>query len=566
MSVNGGLGLDYSMYLDDFLYDQQMRYANYGTGAYYNQYGGADMPLFTNYNQSTVSSNGYTCTDGQNDGKLGISALWYAGKGVVKGAINGVKGMFTDSSGKFSLAKTLGTVALGAACVACPALGAVACGIGAVAGGAQLVNGFKNVAAAKDNMSDAQAKEAWENIGEGTATVVGCVTGAVASVGAMKAASTAAKLSSIDDIGKFLGNTDDIAKALGNTDDMVKALKAHGINNTDEVIKALDGVDNIDDAMKAITSTGKTSALGAVDDTLTGTKKAAETLKAAGKDAMSSSKNNVGKVWNKATSTIDDVSDYRKAKKAYKDYQKAGGDEALNKAQTDFDEAFKQYQAVENQKGTKAYDEALAKTNEASKNLKEIKAKRSAVRRIENGSAANSNGTLQAKHNIEAQNKIAAAGKEVQAKQSALDDAIKAAKETDEVKNIKKYTDRKAKVNEIVKPQQEALDAAKAAEQQAKSQTMFGQFKANITSPIKNSETIKYLTQNEKGSIIKMLKDKTFDWSAFKDSFSADYADVISFLQADTSDYSKAVSEFGWQKVNNVLQTIYGLNQTGMVI
>ena len=34
--------------------------------------------------------------------------------------------------GKFSLAKTLGTVALGAACVAFPAVGAIACGIGAI--------------------------------------------------------------------------------------------------------------------------------------------------------------------------------------------------------------------------------------------------------------------------------------------------------------------------------------------------------------------------------------------------------------------------------------------------
>ncbi len=562
------LGLNYGTYVDDYLYDQQLRYANYGTGMYYNQYGDANKPLFTSYNQSAVSSNGYTCTDGENDGKLGISALWYAGKGVVKGAINGIKGMFTDSSGKFSLAKTLGTVALGAACVAFPALGAVACGIGAIAGGAQVVNGIKNVAAAKENMSDAQAKEAWENIGEGTSTVVGCVIGAKASVGAMKSASTAAKLSSIDDIGKFLGNTDDIAKALANSnvDDMAKALKAHGINNADEVIKALDGVDNMDDAMKAIASSGKTSALGAVDDTLTGTKKMTETLKAAGQDAMSSSKNNARKAWTKATNIVDDIGDYNKAKKAYKDYQKAGGDDALNKAQADFDEAFKQYQSVENQKGTQAYDDALAKTNEASKKLKEIKAKRSAVRRIENGSSANNNGTLRAKHNIEVQDDIAAAGKEVQAKQTALDDAIKAAKESDEVKNIKKYSDRKAKIDEIVKPQQDALNAAKTAQKDAKAQTALGQFKAKATSPIKNSETIKYLTQNEKGSVIKMLKDKTFDWSAFKDSLGADYAEVVNFLQADTSDYSKAVSEFGWQKVNNVLQAIYGLNQTGMIV
>lgn len=543
------LGLDYGSYMDDYLYSQRMKYLPQGNQGYYNQNGGVDTPLFSNYNNSAaITNNGYTCTDGENDGKLGLSVVYYAGKGVVKGAINGIKGMFTDSSGKFSLAKTLGTVALGAACIACPALGAVACGIGAVAGGAQLVNGIKNVAEAKNNKSDAQAKEAWENIGEGASTVVGCVAGAAASVGAMKAASTAAKLSSIDDIGKFLGNTDDIAKALGNTDDMAKALKAHGINNTDEVLKALDGIDNMDEAMKAITSTGKTSALGAVDDTLTGTKKAAETLKAAGKDAMSSSRNNVGKVWNKATSTIDDVNDYRKAKAQY------------NKAKTANDEAAEEFLKAQEQLDQDIVDAARTKVGKTSDELAAAKAKMDAT---QTGQKVNARAKVQSDIDIQRKN--------VQAKQAELNDAIKAAKESDEVKNIKGITkgkERQTKIDEIVQPQQKALDAAKTAEKQAKSQTTFGKLKTNAADTVTNSETYTSFTEMKtkikEDGFFKSLNKETL--TKLGNSLSNDSKEILAFLQSDKTTYAQAVQKYGWHNVSQVLQAIYGLNQTGMAI
>ena len=119
----------------------------------------------------------------------------------------------------------------------------------------------------------------WENIGEGGSTVVGCVLGAKASVGAMKGASTAA--------------VDDVIKSLDNVDDVTKALKGVNRSNADEVAEALKGIDHADDVINAAKA-NDLSALGKIkaDKSLTGGKKVTETIKAFGQDALSSSKNN----------------------------------------------------------------------------------------------------------------------------------------------------------------------------------------------------------------------------------------------------------------------------------
>ncbi len=137
-------------------------------------------------NDQFVSSSGETCTDGKDDGKIGFfSAIGNAIKGVGKTIVNGVKGMFTDKDGKFSLGKTLLSIGTAALCIACPAVGVAACVVGGTMGAVQVGKGIYNAATAK---TDAEAKEAWQNIGGGAFTVGMSVVGAKAGVKGMKGA------------------------------------------------------------------------------------------------------------------------------------------------------------------------------------------------------------------------------------------------------------------------------------------------------------------------------------------------------------------------------------------
>jgi len=137
--------------------------------------------------EQAQDSNG--CTDGEDDGHISFwSKIGNAIKGVGKSIVKGVKGMFTNSEGKFSLGKTLLSVGVIAASIAFPAVGLGLCAVGAVAGGVQVVKG--GIKASKAT-TDAEAKEAWQNIGAGTFQVAASVAGAKASLGAMKSTSTA---------------------------------------------------------------------------------------------------------------------------------------------------------------------------------------------------------------------------------------------------------------------------------------------------------------------------------------------------------------------------------------
>ena len=156
---------------------QMMNYLN-GTGA-------TDEVIF-----NTVNNDGNYCTDGKDDGKIGFfSALGNATQGVGKTVVNGIKGMFTGADGKFSVLKTIGSVAMAATCIAFPAVGLAACAVGGVMGAVEVGKGIHNAATAE---TDAEAKAAWENIGGGTFTVASSVVGAKASYNAVQKTSTAA--------------------------------------------------------------------------------------------------------------------------------------------------------------------------------------------------------------------------------------------------------------------------------------------------------------------------------------------------------------------------------------
>lgn len=127
---------------------------------------------------------GNKCTDGKDDGKIGLgSALYNSVKGVGKTIVNGVKAMFLDGNGKFSLKRTLISAATAALCFAVPPVGVAACCVGVAAGAVQVGKGIYKAFTAK---TDAQAKDAWQNVGGGAFTTVVSAIGAKASYKAMQ--------------------------------------------------------------------------------------------------------------------------------------------------------------------------------------------------------------------------------------------------------------------------------------------------------------------------------------------------------------------------------------------
>lgn len=142
------------------------------------------------FDETYVSERGNTCTDGDNDGKIGIaSAIGNFVQGAGKALWNSVKGMVTDpSTGKFSLKRTLITAGITALSVAVPVVGLGLCAAGAVAGAISLGKGAISIATCE---TDAEKKDAFEQLGEGVLTIGVSLAGAKASFNAMKATSTA---------------------------------------------------------------------------------------------------------------------------------------------------------------------------------------------------------------------------------------------------------------------------------------------------------------------------------------------------------------------------------------
>ncbi|MCD8023917.1 MAG: hypothetical protein LUE64_00080 [Candidatus Gastranaerophilales bacterium] len=145
----------------------------------------SDLDSVSVFEASTDSSQ---CTDGEDDGKIGIgSALLNIGKGVVSGAVNIVKGAFTDEDGNFSLKQTLKTAGITALCFV-PVVGqfvaAGLCAYGCVTGAVGIANGVYQAATAD---TDAEAKEAFQSIGTSGLTL------GLSAYGASKVGSSLAK-------------------------------------------------------------------------------------------------------------------------------------------------------------------------------------------------------------------------------------------------------------------------------------------------------------------------------------------------------------------------------------
>lgn len=181
MSVSFNGSLDYNQW--QTLVNQQQAYnVNNGmdTSSIQTFKGGIESDYF-------VSKTGETCTDGKDDGKIGLfSKIGNTIKGIGKGLINTVKGAFTDENGKFSLKQTLKTVAIGAICCipyVGPAIGIGLAAKGAISGVKTIANG---IATANSATTDAEAKLAWQTIGEGGFTTGASVIAGKAGVKVLK--------------------------------------------------------------------------------------------------------------------------------------------------------------------------------------------------------------------------------------------------------------------------------------------------------------------------------------------------------------------------------------------
>lgn len=168
-----------------------------------------------------VSEQGNTCTDGNNDGKIGVLSMFgNIAEGAVKGAIKAVKGAFTDSEGNFSIGKTLTTLATGALCVAFPAVGLTLAGIGVATGGAMIISNTMTALSAK---TDAEAKDAWERVGEGGLITGISIWGVKSSAAAVQNSSTAGALAGFKQTSSLTQNPIGYIKALGS--DMMSSTK-----------------------------------------------------------------------------------------------------------------------------------------------------------------------------------------------------------------------------------------------------------------------------------------------------------------------------------------------------
>ena len=284
------------------------------------------------------------CTDGNDDGKIGFfSAVGNAIKGVGKTIVNGVKGMFTNKEGKFSLGKTLLTVATAAACIAFPAVGLAACVVGGTMGAIQVGKGIYNAATAE---TDAEAKQAWQDVGGGAFTVAASVAGAKASVKAVQnSAGSASALAQLDDtasatqklsaLGKDMvtstknsaknvvsgaKNLAATAKAKAKTvandakiamSDAKAAYNNSSIGQAEAALKAAKAAGNADDiaaaeaALKAAKAAVKDSAKAVAKDTANQLKEGAAAV--AKKAKANITKDNAVKLWNNIKANIKNI-------------------------------------------------------------------------------------------------------------------------------------------------------------------------------------------------------------------------------------------------------------------
>ncbi len=115
--------------------------------------------------QTTIPATKDNVPDGKDDGNIGF---WKATGNFLKGALKFVTSPFTDDQGNFSLAKTLKTVAIGAAIALIPGATPIALAAGLALGGIGMARAGINIMTAS---TDAEAEAAWQSMGSSTTAV-----------------------------------------------------------------------------------------------------------------------------------------------------------------------------------------------------------------------------------------------------------------------------------------------------------------------------------------------------------------------------------------------------------
>ncbi|MBS6552330.1 MAG: hypothetical protein KH321_00095 [Clostridium sp.] len=184
----------------------------------------------------------YVVADGKDDGKIS-GAQKFAN--FAKGVGNFFKGMVCDETGKFSIKRTLTTVAVaaGAAALTVATGGAAApflVAAGAAMGAVEVGKGAYKAATAK---TDAEAEAAWQSIGSGTVGIGLSVAGAKGSLKAAKV-----------DVSGYKGVTGAV-KATGKT----FKYSADGIKNGYQHVKSNGVMSSMGDAKTALADGFKTN-------------------------------------------------------------------------------------------------------------------------------------------------------------------------------------------------------------------------------------------------------------------------------------------------------------------
>lgn len=183
MTINSTGGIDYTQWLPG---TTNVSYTN-SNNATVTQAANSGITLErTAENDFFISDSGETCTDGEDDGKIGFfSACGNIIKGAAKGLVNGIKGMFCDQEGNFSLGNTLKSAALIGACfipLAGPYIAAGLCIYGVAKGSTGII---KSISTAANAETDAEAKEAFQSLGSNTLVTGLSAYGLKGSMGAI---------------------------------------------------------------------------------------------------------------------------------------------------------------------------------------------------------------------------------------------------------------------------------------------------------------------------------------------------------------------------------------------
>ena len=178
------------------------------------------------------------CTDGKDDGKISFwSKVGNILEGAAKTIVGTVHNIFTDPK-KLAITAISGLAIAGIACI--PIVGPyIAAGIGIAGGTGLLVNGIKTIVKsaqrAEEATTDAEAKDAYEDIGEGGAESACGVAAIVLSVLGISGVSKGELSSIIKEKGLFKG----LLEVIKNNGITQAELKRIALSSEDGVLREL---------------------------------------------------------------------------------------------------------------------------------------------------------------------------------------------------------------------------------------------------------------------------------------------------------------------------------------